>query len=99
MPDDHFTVAVRLRMRVPNPGHLRRRLAAHQAESCCHRYVQSQSQCSGVLDSRGLHGLVCNVGGGVDRRHNAVRDWLARHIWDSTGQAAPVEQQNQDQNE
>jgi hypothetical protein len=63
MPDDHFTVATRLRLRVPHPGHLGRQPPG-QAQQCGHQYVQSRRQCTGLLDSRGLHGLVCNVGGG-----------------------------------
>ncbi len=42
MPDDHFVVAARLRLRAPNPGHLKRQ-PVDQAQQCCHRYVQSQS--------------------------------------------------------
>ena len=92
MPDDHFAVAARLRLRVQNPGHLRRRPAVDQGELCGHRYVQSHAPCTGVLDSRGMHSLTCNVGGGVDHRHNAVRDWLARLIRGLMGQAVLVEQ-------
>ena len=91
MPDDHFTVATRLRLRVPHPGHLGRQPPG-QAQQCGHQYVQSRRQCTGLLDSRGLHGLVCNVGGGVDHRHDRIRDWLARLIRDLTGQAAVIEQ-------
>ena len=27
-------------------------------------------------DVKGIHPQLCNVGGGVDRRHNSLRDWL-----------------------
>jgi hypothetical protein len=91
MPDDHFVVAMRLRLRVPNPGHLGQQPAG-QAQQCGHRYVQTQHQCQGVLDRRGLHGLVCNVGGGVEHRHNHIRDWLADTIGVLTGHAATTEQ-------
>ena len=91
MADGHFAVAMRLRLRVPNPGHYARQPAG-QTQQCCHRYVQSRTQCTGVLDSRGLHGLVCNVGGGVDGRHDKVRDWLARTVGDLTGQTVGTEQ-------
>ena len=36
--------------------------------------------------------MLCKVGGGVDRRHDAIRDWLAGLIRSLTGQAAMVEQ-------
>jgi hypothetical protein len=36
--------------------------------------------------------LVCNVGGGVDHRHDRIRDWLAGLIRDLTGQAGATEQ-------
>ena len=91
MPDDHFVVASRLRLRVPYAAHLGQ-AGPGLAPQCCHRYVQSQTQCNGVLDGRGLHGLLCKGGGGVDGRHNAIRDWLAALIRQLTGQAAPVEQ-------
>ena len=76
---------------MPNPGHLRQQPAG-QSQQCGHRYVESQRQCAGVLDRRGLHALVCNVGGGVDHRHNGIRDWLADTVTDLTGQAASIEQ-------
>ena len=91
MPDDHFVVATRLRLRVPHAGHLGRRPPG-LAQQCGHRYVQTQRQCNGVLDSRGMHGLVCNVGGGVERRHNRIRDWLAGLIRSLTGQTVVTEQ-------
>ena len=88
MPDDHFVVATRLRLRVPHPARLGR-CAGDQV--CSHRYVRTQTQCGGILDSRGLHSLLCKVGGGVDRRHNSIRDCLAEVIRDFTGQTATTE--------
>ena len=76
---------------MPNPGHLRQQPAG-QTQQCGHRYVASPRQCTGVLDCRGLHGLLCNVGGGVDHRHDRIRDWLADLIYAVTGQAANTEQ-------
>ena len=91
MPDDHFAVAMRLRLRIPHPAHLKLRPAG-QAQQCGHRYVQTRTQCSGVMDSRGLHGLVCEVGGGVVHRHDRVRDWLAALVRDLAGHTATTEQ-------
>ena len=36
--------------------------------------------------------MVCNVGGGVDNRHNRIRDWLADTVSTLTGQTACTEQ-------
>ena len=33
--------------------------------------------CTCQLDPEGIHEELCNIGGGVNRRHNAVRTWLA----------------------
>ena len=73
MPDDHFVVAVRLRLGVPHAAHFDQ-AGPGLPSQCCPRYVQSQMQCNGVPDSRGLRGLLCKVGCRVDRRHNAIRD-------------------------
>ena len=54
--------------------------------------VRTQRQCTWVLDSRGVHRLVCNVGGGVDNCHNRIRDWLANLTSILTGQTAYIEQ-------
>ena len=37
-----------------------------------HRLVRA----NGAADVKGIHQQLCNVGGGVDRRHNRLRDWL-----------------------
>ena len=92
MPNDHFLVAGRVRLRVPHPAHLGRRPPTGQAQQCGHRYVQTQTQCNGVLDSRGLHGLVCEVGGGVVHRHNRLRDWLAGLVRTLSGKTVAIEQ-------
>ena len=85
MPNDHFVVAMRLRLRVPNAGHIRAPPA--EGSQCRHRYVGSGAQCRGILDKGSQHGLTCNVGGAVDARHNHVRDWLARllSLWQIQG--------------
>ena len=31
---------------------------------------------SGAADVKGIHQQLCNVGGGVDRRHHSLRDWV-----------------------
>ena len=68
MPDDHFVVAICLRLRLLHAAHLGRE-GLEQAQQCGHRYVQTQTQCSCFLDSRGLHGQLCKVGGD---RHDGI---------------------------
>ena len=45
-----------------------------------------------MLDTYGQHSLSCEVGGGVNHRHNRVRDWLASWISSCTGQHVLTEQ-------
>ena len=41
-------------------------------------------QCPGHLDAEGIHEDLCNIGGGVLRRHNAIRSWLAYRLRELT---------------
>ena len=90
MPDEHFLVALRLRLRIPHAGHVATQPAEH--EKCSHIYAQSGNRCGHDADSRCHHALTCNVGGGVDHRHNAVRDWLAQWLRSVSGQRILEEQ-------
>ena len=77
MPDEHFRVALRLRLQILHPGALS---ASPPATACGHRSAQSRQRCNRCLDDRGHHPLTCEVGGGVVRRHDRIRDWLAGWI-------------------
>ena len=88
MADDHFTVAVRRRLRVPHPalnGGLR------LATQCQHRTRQG-GICGQALDSRGHHAGTCKSGGGVVEEHAGVRDFLATYVADATGKPTRTEQ-------
>ncbi len=58
---------------------------------CQHRGLNGQL-CSALLDRRGRHARVCKLGGGVDRRHNGVRDWAASTYAACTGLPTSTEQ-------
>ena len=53
------------------------------AQQCNHQYSKGSKVCGHSLvqadstpDVKGKHQQKCNVGGGVDARHNRLRDWL-----------------------
>ena len=48
--------------------------------------------CGHVLDSRGHHACICEVGGGVLLCHDHVRDWLAGWVAERSGQVVNTEQ-------
>eukprot|EP00969_Alexandrium_andersonii_P349654 15431538-Alexandrium_andersonii.AAC.1 len=76
---------------------LRRRMAlpaltkSNSTGSCQHRRNDGQP-CGDPLDPEGHHGCSCAVGGGTGRRHDAIRDRIARRIALSTGAAVHKEQ-------
>lgn len=85
MPDAHFVTAVRTRLRVDQ-------LPAGHGRTCQHRNAQTRQLCSEPLDQRCRHARVCKTGGAVVRRHDSIRDWLAKWIHDVTGRATLTEQ-------
>ena len=84
MPDDLAIPALRARLRIRNPAYLPRfQRERGPAQQCNHQYSGGSAICghrlvlaSGAADVKGIHAQLCNVGGGVDRRHNSLRDWL-----------------------
>ena len=84
MTADDFFTAVRARLRVKFPAFLPRfQRVRGVAQHCNHQYSGGSTVCGhrltradGAEDTRGTHQQLCNVGGGVDRRHNSLRDWL-----------------------
>ena len=84
MPEDEGVTAMRARMRIPYPSYLSRfRRVRGPAQQCNHQYSKGSAVCGqclvradGSADAAMVHAQLCNVGGGVDRRHNALRDWL-----------------------
>ena len=85
MPDAHFKVATRARLRADQ-------LPAGHGRTCQHRSAQTRQLCNEPLDQRCRHARVCKTGGGVVRRHDSIRDWLAKWIRDVTGRATLTEQ-------
>ena len=84
MPEDEFVTAWRARLRVPFPSFLPRfRRVRGPAQQCNHQYSSGSAICGhslqradGSADAKMVHPQLCNVGGGVDRRHNSLRDWV-----------------------
>ena len=84
MPEEHFVTALCAGFRIPYPAFLPRfQRERGPAQHCNHQYSGGSAICghrlvsaNGVPDERGTHQQLCNVGGGVDRRHNSLRDWL-----------------------
>ena len=77
-------VALRARAQLPFPAYLPRfKRERGPAQQCNHQYSKGSTVCGhrlvladGAPDVDGLHQQQCNVGGGVDARHNRLRDWL-----------------------
>ena len=84
MPDDHFVVAVRCRVRAD--------VIQPAAGGCQHAYVDTRRRCGQALDAKGRHARVCKVGGGVVARHDRIRDWLAKWVGGMIGREALTEQ-------
>ena len=90
MTEDDFVTALRARLRIPNPAFLPRfQRERDPAQHCNHQYSSGSTVCghrlvraNGAADVKGIHQQLCNVGGGVDRRHNSVRDWLRTWLVD-----------------
>ena len=84
MPEDEFVTALRCRLRLPYPSYLPRfRRVRGPAQQCNHQYSKGSAVCGqalvradGSADAKMVHAQVCNIGGGVDRRHNSLRDWV-----------------------
>ena len=104
MPEDEAVTAIRARLRVPFPSFLPRfRRERGVAQQCNHQYSRGSTVCGhrivradGRPDEKGIHQLLCNVGGSVDRRHHKLRDWLKKwlvevcHVpWADTEQVVP----------
>ena len=82
MPDQHFLVSVRDRLRLP--------VCPPQA-TCQHRR-QDGTLCGAPLDSRGKHALKCEVGPTREARHDGLRDFTAAFHPKVSGYVAPKEQ-------
>ena len=84
MPDDLCIPALRARLRIDYPAYLPRfQRERGPAQQCNHQYSGGSAICghrlvlaSGAADVKGIHQQLCNVGGGVDRRHHSLRDWV-----------------------
>ena len=90
MSEDEFVTALRARLRIPYPAFLPRfQRERGVAQHCNHQYSSGSKVCGhrlvrvdGTPDAKGIHQQLCNVGGGVDRRHNSLRDWLWKWLLD-----------------
>ena len=84
MPEELGVVALRARAMLPYPAYLPRfKRERGPAQQCNHQYSKGSTVCGhrlvqadGTPDVTGKHQQQCNVGGGVDARHNRLRGWL-----------------------
>ena len=83
MPDKHFAVSLRDRLVLP---------VCREGDRCQHRRKVDGRLCGAYLDARGHHARKCGLGGGLDRRHNGIRDWAATASAASFGSPALTEQ-------
>ena len=82
--DKAWLAVVRRRLRMPWPS--------GRGDGTCHHRKKNGQLCGAALDSRGLHALTCNCGGGVDRRHNKIRDEVASWLKEQGHEAVDTEQ-------
>ena len=82
MPNAHFTLALRDRLRMPlcAPG------------SRCQRRDASGVVCGKALDPRGKHCKLCEFGSARTGRHNSLRDFVARYHYSTSGLVTIKEQ-------
>ena len=72
MADGPFQVAARRRLNLtPLPP-------GAQVASHCQNTRPDGSKCNATLDADGHHAAICEIGGGLLRRHHACRDKMAR---------------------
>ena len=90
MPDPRFSTALRARLSCPRPAacDLNSGITTH----CQHRYADSGVVCGCILDDQGRHAATCPVGGGPERGHNAIVEWLAAWLTEQTGWKVLTEQ-------
>ena len=89
MSDQEMKTSIRLRM---NLGVFVKHM--HQNLACTHKGGQRSNYrvCNEFLDVKGLHALLCKLGGHVVRRHNRIRDLLAKLIQEQIDATVHVEQ-------
>ena len=85
MSNAHLQVAMAMRLRALAPP-------SADLGPCQHKSTEMGERCLKPLDCRGHHARTCRIGGGVVRRHDRIRDWLASWIMEITGRTALTEQ-------
>ena len=84
LPDAHFKAAIRRRLRCKPHG---------ASTTCRHKYCGTAGNvCGHVLDAEGQHARICKVGGAIVRRHDRIRDWLAKWLAKMLNQQTATEQ-------
>ena len=87
MSDDAFRTAARRRLGLtPTASNV------PISSTCQNVKKKDGTRCAAVLDSAGHHGCVCEAGGALDRRNNAVRDRLAKRLADDLQLSTRTEQ-------
>ena len=74
MPDEDWRSAVRHRLLLPAPS-----VCTFQEDAvCCHAASMGGTRCGHRLDPDSRHEALCQAGGGIVRRHNRLRNWVAQ---------------------
>ena len=82
MPDAHFQIIMRHRLR----------FAVCPAGARCQNRTRDGRVCGALLDQGGLHALTCETGPARTRRHNCIRDWVAKTLTACSDFSASTEQ-------
>ncbi len=91
MSDIHLRTAIRARLRLQRPGFDVTLGHTGPVTHCQHRYAKTGAYCGQPLGPEHNPPL-CHVGGGWERGHNMVRNWLCKWITEQTGEQADLEQ-------
>ena len=84
LPDAHFKAAIRRRLRIKPRA---------ASTTCRHKYSGTAGNlCGQALDAQGQHARICKVGGAIVRRHDRIRDWLAKWLAKMLDQQTATEQ-------
>ena len=76
MNDETWKACLRQRLLMPQAA-VTKHHDLSQARQCAHHKISANTTCPTILDEEGVHERICGAGGGITRRHNGGRQWLA----------------------